>query len=375
MLTFRQIEYIRHHSIETIWHLSSYDNHNNVIVLSVVPSLLCTHTHTHTHAHTYIRTHIQWIPLPIFVLYRILLFLYTVIWLILHIEARADLYGPHWLIFITDLSYALLVISTGAVAILCSVYAMTQCKNSQKLLKFLPKRDFPPRRIYKQDNIPWYVKIVWMLYIVSKTTAVLIFVGYWTIVYRPCDNEGSGMEVDDSLQSNTSSGNASEPDQGGLGRQVLGEFTCSFLDVYTVQLHGVNTVIVLLDMCLSRVPYQFLHFPYPSIFTLTYIIFSLVYWGAGGTNANGMPYIYSSLDYETKSSAFILGVLLIFAPILIFFILFLFAWLRDVVYMHISCCFRDVKRQPYQDSDTLTNLEMNGNSAAAAGVTDEITKV
>ena len=226
--------------------------------------------------------------------------------------------------------------------------------DSDRLLKFIPKRDFPLVRVYKkQDNIPWYVKIIWLLYITACSSAFLVFLGYWLFIFTACEDSDEDEMTADMFGNDTTDIGASG--SGGSGEQS--QESCSFLDVHTIQVHGVNCVIVFLDLALSRIPYQFLHIVYSILFTAAYIIFSLIYWGAGGENHEGQPYIYSTLDYGGKSSSGFLAAAVVVSPMLTFIVLFLFALLRDLVSVRIGCCFRDVKRLPYRDDD---NHDLNG---------------
>lgn len=301
----------------------------------------------------------SWLPLPIFATYRVILAIYVLVWLILHILARREEFGPLWLIFLTNLSYALLSITTTSLAMLCVVYTIIHYWNKDRLLKFIPKMDFPVVRVYKkQDNIPWYVKLIWLLYISACSAAFLVFIGYWGFLYSPCDESGSG---DGDNDNNTTMGT----DDDGSGGS--GEESCSTLDVHTIQVHGINIVIVFLDMILSRIPYQFFHFVHSAIFTMLYVIFSLVYWGAGGENHEGDPFIYSTLDYGERPVSGVFAVLAILSPMLTFIILFLLASLRDMVSVHIGCCFRDIKKLPYRDN--------SGSSGMSDEDLEDITKV
>ena len=108
---------------------------------------------------------------------------------------------------------------------------------------------------------------------------------------------------------------------------------------------------MLIDLFVSRIPFHFLHFFYPVSFSGSYIIFTLIYWGAGGTNHNGRPYVYSTLDYGSDPVSAILAIVVIVAPMVLHLVLFLVAWLRDVIYVRVGCCFCDVKELPYGDSE------------------------
>ena len=280
----------------------------------------------------------QWIPLPLFLVYRVLLTIYVFIWLILHVVERT--YGPRWLIYLSDLGYTLLFISSGLAALLCLVYTIIHYTKPSKLQKYFPHQDVTSK-IYEQDNIPWCVKLVWALYIISKCISALIFFGYWLLIYSPCSDQ-----------------QMSQPKQNGsvvTGQE--GNSSCSAIDIYTIQIHGVTLLIVFLDMFLSRIPYQLFHIFYPMIFTLLYVLFTIIYWAAGGTDNYNNSYVYSVLNYDFSIS-FLYGFLLIPAPILIYFFIFLLAWLRDVLYRRISCCFRDIKAFPFHEQvsnkDTVT---------------------
>ena len=296
----------------------------------------------------------QWLPLPLFLIFRILLFFYALSWLVLHIAARADTNGVRWLIFFSDLGYAILVLSTFLTALLTLVYTVIYySRNKDRFAYSIPKKDFPVVRIYKQDNIAWYVKITWFFYIMANSIAMLVFIGYWGFLFGSCTDASSGNSS--SVVNGTSgdgggdTNSISSNEGSGVDNNNSTNCTPSELDVYTIHLHGVNVILVLLDLIFSRVPYQFFHLFYPSLFTLAYVIFTLIYWAIGGTNPDGNNYIYSSLDYS-RTLTFGFAVALVFAPIVPHIILFLLAWLRDTIITHIGCCFRDVRKYPYREN-------------------------
>jgi len=89
--------------------------------------------------------------------------------------------------------------------------------------------------------------------------------------------------------------------------------TTSVLDVHC---HLVNSLIVIVDVGLSRLPYYFSHFFHSIAYLLIYLIFSLIYWGIGATDPWGDHYIYPPLDYGdhplTASLLIIILVVIIF---------------------------------------------------------------
>lgn len=242
---------------------------------------------------------LQWIPLPVFVGYRIIWFLYILVWLIasLVLSAPEDVFGARWLIYLTNLSYVLLVIGCGAVTILTISYAIVHYSARHKLQRFHSRPDSTHRAIFSQDNIAWYTKICWLLYIMGGAMSIVVVVGYWGFVF---DYNCVPIMTANSTVS------------------------CLVADVYSVHLHLINGVLIVLDLYLSRIPYQLFHIFYPSIFTLLYIIFSLVYFAAGGTNPlNEERYIYSALDYGNNPGlAAGLAIVLVVGPTIGFIFLF-----------------------------------------------------
>jgi len=277
------------------------------------------------------------------------------IWLILHADKRKSTQGSLWLTEITNLSYTFLVIALGLMTILCSVYTAFYYIRRNKLLRFLPKSEFSDRSVFRQDNIPWYVKIVWIMYIIAVTVNFLVAVGYWMLVYNPCSDEGMSAKNDTSPSNSTSNSSQTPPTTEGLNEN------CSNLDAPNLHVHFVNAVFILVDLFLSRVPFQVLHFFYPFIFTFCYSIFTLLYWVGGGTDRFGNRYIYSTIDYSNNpTSAFTLVILLIPSPIIIYIILCPLALLRDFVYSRVSCCYRDVTKTTAHEYETKQEVSKNG---------------
>ena len=283
---------------------------------------------------------LQWLPLPLFAIYRVLLFLYIFAWLI--VSAALTTSGGRWLVFLTHLSYLVLVLGTGAIAILCVVYTTVYYVN-RNCIQNLPKVETPIQLTYTQDNIPWYVKLVWSLYISGSTLAVLVTIGFWAILYR-CDSNSRDNTTTNLTVNNTANLTVNNTTDSTV--------SCAPISVLTVQLHGVNGLLALVDLFISRVPFQFLHFFYPAILTVLYAIFNGIYFAAGG------GVIYSPLNYgENLGTAVVLVIILALSPIPIYIVLFLLAWRRDVVYKRVACCFRDIR---YMDSYNKPHTVVNG---------------
>ena len=69
-----------------------------------------------------------------------------------------------------------------------------------------------------------------------------------------------------------------------------------------------------------------------------YVIFSAIYFAAGGTNVRGRPYIYSVLDYGSdpgSSTGLVLGVVLAFLPVMHFLFYLIYVaryWILYLIY-------------------------------------------
>jgi len=115
----------------------------------------------------------------------------------------------------------------------------------------------------KQAKMPWYAQLTWVLQDILLPLTFFVFILYFGLVL---------------------------PAKGGKP-QALSFFT-----------HGVNFVIMLLDMYLSRQPYYLLHGFYVAFLLATYTTFTYVYHKLEGTSCTGNPYIYKAVDWTNAKS-------------------------------------------------------------------------
>ncbi|KAM3967880.1 protein rolling stone-like [Aphomia sociella] len=120
---------------------------------------------------------------------------------------------------------------------------------------------------YKQGSIdttfglPWYVKVYWASYNFTLPIAIFITAFYWAFL----DSEGEEYAID------------------------------PVLDVF---IHAVNAVLMILLLLVSQHSSNILHFYYPILVGVIYMVFTIIYYHAGGTNPFGDPYIYPPLDWS-----------------------------------------------------------------------------
>ena len=272
-------------------------------------------------------THTQWLPLPVFVVYRIVILLYMLGWLIASGVDRSPRQGAKWLIYITNHSLLLVIIGFIAITILTVGYAIVYYIDKYKLQRFYPEPAPTAQEFYSQDKIAWYMKICWILYIVGVVTELTNVSGYWVVIYTPCPSPSMNNSANNSMSES---------------------LDCDPLDAISIHVHLIIGLLAIIDIFVSRVPYQILHFFYGVSYMAFFCIFSGIYFAAGGTDHLGNPYIYSAFDYgnnPSKAAGYCFVILLV--PLVNFLLLFLLAWLRDVIYTRISFCFRDVRTSSY----------------------------
>ncbi|XP_059150216.1 protein rolling stone-like [Physella acuta] len=125
-------------------------------------------------------------------------------------------------------------------------------------------------------KLPRYVQVMWLLYTMCVTGAMMVCLWYWTTVYK-------GKELT-AIRFNT---------------------------------HAVVAIYVILNMAVTKVPLRLLHFIYPVAFGVIYTLFSAIYYCMDGTNQNGDRYIYSILDWSKPGRTLVVSSLsnFIFIPL------------------------------------------------------------
>ena len=148
------------------------------------------------------------------------------------------------------------------------------------------------------NMIKWYHMIQWGLFAIGTEIAVAITIIYWPLIYNP-SNPVNGVRF------NT---------------------------------HGTQGIVAVVEVLIAGVPVRFYHFYFTMIFGAVFVVFSGIYYAAGGTNLGGDPFIYSILDYGNNSGGtvgVIFAVVFLLLPIVhIFFYLAYVAryWIIYLIY-------------------------------------------
>lgn len=174
-----------------------------------------------------------------------------------------------WFIFLTNWSYTVLAIYCITESVV-AIYVNVRRKD-------IINGD--------SDASPWYLKLQWVLYYLSTTSAIVV-----TLL--------SIVTTDKEVGANN------------------------------ILKHFINSAFVLVNLLLTRKPYRILHFYIPFAYSVVFILFSLVYQIGFNQNA-----IYSALDWNSVPKVFIyaLGIPLIFIPLLTV-LLHTVTFIRDTIW-------------------------------------------
>jgi len=112
----------------------------------------------------------------------------------------------------------------------------------------------------------------------------------------------------------------------------------SYLNLYV---HGLQGGYSVLDQVVSARSWEGGHWWVCLPMPLVYVVFSVIYWAAGGTNEHGNDYIYNVLDWSSEpggATGLAFGAFVLLIVIHYFFVLL--TWTRDK--LHAACFKKDV---------------------------------
>lgn len=252
----------------------------------------------------------QWLPLPLFLIYRLIAAFYFLSWLIY--SGFSD--GNYWFIYISNWVFLFVTVhfmlSMFITTHYCcgagveddpAGYGPRRFKSETYIVGLSSEDDEENEdegegtsyaKVEDDNVLTWPQKAVWLFFTIASVTSVVITITYWSAVYP-------GVEID------------------GL----------------IVNQHILSAAFMLIEVIISNIPIRLLHFIYSHVFSSIYVLFTVIYWGAGGTNEKGQHYIYKVLNYEDKAgqaifTVFFVLIIMQFLVHLFLFVLFRFrAWL------------------------------------------------
>ena len=153
-------------------------------------------------------------------------------------------------------------------------------------------------------------KIQWPLFTVGTEFAVAITLLYWTLFYEPHSKH-------------------------------------NFFSIDSLHIHLINGILAIVDLWMSGVPVRVYHALHSVLFAISYVVFTGVYYAAGGTDPAGNSFIYPFLNYESSPGSAI-GLGIVCALVLTTSIHFVF-YLQFIIRNWITCY---IQRRVYDHTKT-----------------------
>ena len=233
---------------------------------------------------------LQWLSLPFFLAYRLIVTIYNFAWLIYNIykyQAKLFIFLTNWTYLILNL-YFLQATTLTFCALYCEYKKHKGASSSTNETQALVEKgsgddnanqeEEAAEEAGEENALRLPQKSFWLLYNISANAGLLITAGYWTVLFED------------------------EP-----------------IDANNITKHALNSVFMVIDTFLSSIPVRLFHSVYPLLYIIVYLAFTVIYWQLGGTNIQGQPYIYSLLDYnnfEASTGCIMAFFLLLVQPVL-----------------------------------------------------------
>ncbi|CRK87908.1 CLUMA_CG001695, isoform A [Clunio marinus] len=216
-----------------------------------------------------------------------------------------------WFIYLTNLGLIFCIVATTFAAILATFYYRN------------------PHRLESQSTS---YKFLWFWSNVAVTSALVITIVYWTLLF-----DGRTDALDILIHGGNSAAMiidlliACHPMYiihfiwpVGLGilyliftviyyfaggvdaqgnRYIYDVLDWSRTDALDILIHGGNSAAMIIDLLIACHPMYIIHFVYPVGVGILYMIFTIIYYFAGGVDAQGNRYIYDVLDWSNPGSA------------------------------------------------------------------------
>lgn len=209
----------------------------------------------------------QWrTPGLLFVIYRIVLAVYTLVWLSLTASQYQSMEfagqaAQAWSAYLTNWTYVLLTIYFTLHALITIIVYTVCCGSRLRLTQgqqheehwrlfhelssegyeHIPSDDQLAEVVYEsRTSLPWYFALVWILFNAASVGAVMVSLVFWAILVPGSD---LGMLTNDNIQ-----------------------------------LHLINSVLILIEHGVTAVPIRLLHVVYPILYGVIYALFSVFYW-------------------------------------------------------------------------------------------------
>ena len=176
-----------------------------------------------------------------------------------------------WFVFFTSWNYTACVVYFVAITIQNGIFVFKKKKSfSERLLnkeEYSSTGNLIDESTEDDDQLTGADKFVWLMFNITLPACFCVVVAFWSIIYGPNTN----------------------------------------VTFFTVDRHGIDLVLILVDFSLHKIPVRVLHFVYPTTFLILYMIFSVIF-----SHATDFI-IYSAVDWRknpTKSTLLFLALII-----------------------------------------------------------------
>jgi hypothetical protein len=166
------------------------------------------------------------------------------------------------------------------------------------------------------NSLQWYEIIHWILFVLSSNGALTITLGYWLLLFKP---------------------------------KKFDEFI-----YYNLSAHLFNSLVVLMDIWITRLPVRIYHFFYVMFVGSVYSLFTGLYYVGGGRNEYNDTYIYQIIDYKTDpglSVGLLLGVVLVGVPLINLFLYCNYLLREGLLYVVKKYCCKCLIMSSYETTE------------------------
>ena len=231
----------------------------------------------------------------VFMLYRVVATCYVTAWLIYSTTYSKVLNGFIWPIYLTSWAYIALCLHLWVATILTVSHAITHrhffCEApplyrsmgtplsvTDSDIDFQEDGQADVGFVMPTDRLPWYCKLTWMLFSVIANGAIMVSVVFFAALYPQIYTNGQFPTAED------------------------------------FNLHGVNSIIIFIELLLSALPVRILHMVFTMLFGVVYTGMSLLLYFFHTKK----PIYPKVLDwnYPLKTGLIVAGLVFIIIPII-----------------------------------------------------------
>lgn len=126
------------------------------------------------------------------------------------------------------------------------------------------------------------------------------------------------------------------------------------MDPGNILVHVCNSALMLADVSVSKVPFRMRNLWWNTILVVLYVVFSVAYYFAGGTDYMGRKYIYKVLDWAKPQTALMIAAGGLCLTLFVHCTFCVLLWLRNLL---VDKCAANRARNKHNDTQsTVTDL-------------------